>query len=168
MISCWLLQFRDFWPWVFMVCPKKFLLQTNCRSTNQWSFEQDVLWCSLQPFAPHIHAVHFRDQNESTELSRISSATTEHLIHLDTGGHFLDFTGNTSASDFHHCTSHQTTTASYTCENISPEGQTLILLSWNCKASWQTPDHATFSTHHLLQKWHCQRRHWRIWGCRCK
>lgn len=43
-------------------------------------------------------------------------------------------------------TSQQTTTASYTCENISPEGQTLILLSWNCKTSWQITHHLALIT----------------------
>lgn len=155
--SAFMLTFRttDYSPKVFMATngvPK----ETNSSSSSTNQRQRIVHWCSRRPFAPHIHAVHLETNTKAQNLPEYQ--VRQHSVHLDTGGHFLDFTEDTSSSDFQHCTSQQTTTASYTCENISPEGQTLILLSWNCKTSWQTPDHAPFSTHHLLQKWHCQRR----------
>lgn len=85
--DCIILRFS----WPPTVCPK-----------NQIAVQRIVLRCSRRPFAPHIHAVHLET---NTKASRISSATTEHSVHLDTGGHFLDFTEDTSSSDFQHCTS---------------------------------------------------------------
>ncbi len=166
MISCWLLRFRDFgrgYSW----CAQRNSCCKLIAGQQTNDLLNEILFGASSSHLPLTFMRYILETKTKAQNFPEYQVQQQNTIHLDTGGHFLDFTGDTSASDFHHCTSHQSTTASYTCENNSPKGQTLILLSWNCKASWQTPDHATFSTHHL-QKWHCQRRHWRIWGCWCK
>lgn len=88
----------------------------------------------------------------------------QHSVHLDTMGDMTHISLKTQ--QVAHTISQQSTTARYRCES-SPDGQTLILLPSNCKASWQTPDHATFrtSTEPSPPTKTCYHgtTHWRIW-----
>lgn len=88
-------------------------------------------------FAPHIPAVHSETNTKAQKLPATLS-TSGHY-----GRHDPYFIEDTTSCSHYQSTKHN---CSLSLWESSPDGQTLILLPSNCKASWQTPDHATFRT----------------------
>jgi len=152
LISCWLLGLKPLHDFGWWCSSPREIPVTNCSSTNQTALKAMFFGAHAGHLLLTFMRYIYRPTRKHRTFQNIKCANRT-LSTSGHGGHFLDITEDTSATDFQHC--YQSTNHNLR-EHFSRRTNTHFTL---VKLQDILTNHAPFSTHHLLQKWHCQRRH---------